>query len=226
MATSKTLTPTNVTIQIPAFTDKPDQRLNSNCIDKEADAINALADQIAIKNLGTAGNQSALESALATCIGQMTDNNTQNFKIQLTAEFGFFKSNIYTGRIDRVTSSRAYVELKSGNMVIANGNYISSAWEWYSTSEKIGTFQEFNYPDISAASDAATVEAALSDILTHMTNGTVIARVMRSQAYLLVCYGAVRNGIAFCNCFNTYNGTMYVFSKEPGQSIATIKTFS
>ena len=50
MATSKTLTPTNVTIQIPAFTDKPDQRLNSNCIDKEADAINALSDQMASVN--------------------------------------------------------------------------------------------------------------------------------------------------------------------------------
>jgi len=48
MATSKTLTPTNVTIQIPAFADKPDQRVNSNCIDKEADAINALSDQIAM----------------------------------------------------------------------------------------------------------------------------------------------------------------------------------
>ena len=42
MATSKTLTPTNVTIQIPEFTDQPDQRVNSNCLDKEADAINAL----------------------------------------------------------------------------------------------------------------------------------------------------------------------------------------
>ncbi len=42
MATSKTLTPTNETIQIPEFTDQPDQRVNSNCIDKEADAINTL----------------------------------------------------------------------------------------------------------------------------------------------------------------------------------------
>lgn len=42
MATSKTLTPTNVTISIPEFTDQPDQRVNSNCIDKEADAINAV----------------------------------------------------------------------------------------------------------------------------------------------------------------------------------------
>lgn len=46
MATSKTLTPTNVTIQIPEFTDQPDQRVNSNCIDKEADAINALNSKI------------------------------------------------------------------------------------------------------------------------------------------------------------------------------------
>ena len=53
MATSKTLTPTNVTIQIPAFADKPDQRVNSNCIDKEADAINALSDQIATLNSKT-----------------------------------------------------------------------------------------------------------------------------------------------------------------------------
>lgn len=48
MATSKTLTPTNVTIQIPEFTDQPDQRVNSNCIDKEADAINTLNSKLDI----------------------------------------------------------------------------------------------------------------------------------------------------------------------------------
>ena len=47
MAPSKTLTPTNVTIQIPDFTDRPDQRVTNNCIDKEADAINALNSKIA-----------------------------------------------------------------------------------------------------------------------------------------------------------------------------------
>ena len=46
MATNKTLTPTNVTIQIPDFTDRPDQRVTNNCIDKEADAINALNSNI------------------------------------------------------------------------------------------------------------------------------------------------------------------------------------
>ena len=47
MATSKLLKPTNVTISIPEFTDQPDQRVNSNGLDKEADAINALSEQIA-----------------------------------------------------------------------------------------------------------------------------------------------------------------------------------
>ena len=42
MATSKTLAPTNVTISIPAMADAPDASVFSNCVDKEADAINAL----------------------------------------------------------------------------------------------------------------------------------------------------------------------------------------
>ncbi len=46
MATSKTLQPTNVTIQIPAMTDQPDASVFSNCIDKEADAINELNSQL------------------------------------------------------------------------------------------------------------------------------------------------------------------------------------
>ena len=47
MATSKTLAPTNVTISIPAMADAPDASVFSNCVDKEADAINALNSQIA-----------------------------------------------------------------------------------------------------------------------------------------------------------------------------------
>lgn len=46
MATSKTLAPTNVTISIPAMTDQPDASVFSNCVDKEADAINALNSQL------------------------------------------------------------------------------------------------------------------------------------------------------------------------------------
>lgn len=42
MATSKTLTPTNQTIAVPALTDSPDISVPADAIDKEADAINAL----------------------------------------------------------------------------------------------------------------------------------------------------------------------------------------
>ena len=49
MATSKTLAPTNVTISIPAMTDAPNASVLSNCIDKEADAINTLNSQLASK---------------------------------------------------------------------------------------------------------------------------------------------------------------------------------
>ena len=51
MATSKLLKPTNVTISIPEFTDQPDQRVNSNCIDKEADAINLLSDNASTERI-------------------------------------------------------------------------------------------------------------------------------------------------------------------------------
>ena len=51
MASSKTLTPTNVTISIPAMTDVPDASVFSNCVDKEADAINALKSSMEIQGI-------------------------------------------------------------------------------------------------------------------------------------------------------------------------------
>lgn len=70
MATSKTLTPTNVTIQIPEFTDQPDQRVNSNCIDKEADAINSLNTAI-----GTLSSLTTTEKS--NLVGAVNEVNTQ-----------------------------------------------------------------------------------------------------------------------------------------------------
>ena len=42
MATNKIIDPTNVTVQVPAMADKPNQATNSNCLDKLIDGINAL----------------------------------------------------------------------------------------------------------------------------------------------------------------------------------------
>lgn len=51
MATTKHLDPTNVDISIPAMTDQPNASVFSNCVDKEADAINALNSKL--NNKGT-----------------------------------------------------------------------------------------------------------------------------------------------------------------------------
>lgn len=55
-ATTKTLTPTNQVISIPAFTDKPDYRLPIDSTEKLADAVNALDSKIAYVSevMGTA----------------------------------------------------------------------------------------------------------------------------------------------------------------------------
>jgi len=63
MATSKTLAPTNVTISIPAMTDAPNASVISNCLDKEADAINALNSQKVTKYRHSITNQSVITTS-------------------------------------------------------------------------------------------------------------------------------------------------------------------
>lgn len=74
MATSKTLTPTNVTIQIPAMTDAPDQSVNSNCIDKLGDAVNTLNSQLLnddLTNTVTIGQNATIERLVIHRIGKL-----------------------------------------------------------------------------------------------------------------------------------------------------------
>ncbi len=52
MATTKTLTPTNQTITLAAFTEKPDNRINVTNDDRLADAVNALNSKIETDYLG------------------------------------------------------------------------------------------------------------------------------------------------------------------------------
>ena len=81
MATSKTLTPTNVTIQIPAMTDAPDQSVNSNCIDKLGDAVNTLNSNLYPYNL----------SATTDTLKTYTLNDTTSHNDTVTATHnGFF----------------------------------------------------------------------------------------------------------------------------------------
>ena len=103
MATTKTLTPTNVTISIPEFTDQPDQRVNSNCIDKEADAINTLSEQIA--NVSSAykkdiSSLSGLKSDILTFADAMEFKEVRPYMFWVGADSAPFTAGyIYEGVI-------------------------------------------------------------------------------------------------------------------------------
>lgn len=77
MATSKTLAPTNVTISIPAMTDQPDASVFSNCVDKEADAINALNSKLTtvVDNSLTPGTGITIVMQRKLKIGKMVTYN-------------------------------------------------------------------------------------------------------------------------------------------------------
>lgn len=93
MATSKLLKPTNVTISIPEFTDQPDQRVNSNCIDKEADAINALSEHIASLN----SNKSSLKIYVASVTYTFSNSDySQNIDISTLTGGVVTSSNVLT----------------------------------------------------------------------------------------------------------------------------------
>lgn len=74
MATSKTLAPTNVTISIPAMGDQPDASVFSNCIDKEADAINTLNSKLIEYTTMTSGTNL---NSLTTKANYMVGNISQ-----------------------------------------------------------------------------------------------------------------------------------------------------
>ena len=140
MATSKTLTPTNVTIQIPEFTDQPDQRVNSNCIDKEADAINALNAQIADlpdystteKKIGTWTDGSALYR-IVYAIGSITAGTGKMFDLPTSAlnKVKSMKGIVYTGTggtVSQVMPLPFYANDYSYRVLIyANSNIITVA---------------------------------------------------------------------------------------------------
>lgn len=139
MATSKTLTPTNVTIQIPAMTDAPDQSVNSNCIDKLGDAVNTLNSQLTPTLLCETGYPLASAETSYDC-------NWSNYKLLI---FGYcFYSNVLmtsvipasdfnyttTGRNIYLASDQSVTIQKNGNNAIkvaysgANQNVQVKVW--------------------------------------------------------------------------------------------------
>lgn len=116
MATSKLLKPTNVTIQIPEFTDQPDQRVNSNCIDKAADAINALNDnmaQLIVVKTGTTPN------TLNTNAQFITDSSLMGHYVILGYSI-YSKSNVWVSASTNI--AHIYIDSTGIKMNVANND--------------------------------------------------------------------------------------------------------
>ena len=111
MATNKTINPTNVTVQIPAMADKPNQSVTSNCIDKTIDGVNALDKKmydLTATATGTVdGNVDAVIKAVRT---HMKTNNLNE---------GTFRVVIGTVNSPMVTAQR----WASGNRIIGIVTY-------------------------------------------------------------------------------------------------------
>lgn len=131
MATSKTLTPTNVTIQIPAMTDAPDQSVNSNCIDKLGDAVNTLNSKMTTAWIGN-NTLANIQAALLTLAGDMADGERKGIEFGISTVSGYFGATNYIGVIERISASRLCVHVMcamfTSQMII--GNYKDGTWYW------------------------------------------------------------------------------------------------
>lgn len=134
MATSKLIKPTNVTVSIPAFTDQPDQRVNSNCIDKSIDGINALSDQtgnilkIGTKTISTpmlyghfnsSGNGALLNTGILVS-GEVTSVSASRSGYAVLAGTGDISSKIssFTASIN---SGYVYISISTSQTYTATG---------------------------------------------------------------------------------------------------------
>jgi len=131
MATSKTLTPTNQTISIPALGDAPDASVFSNCIEKEADAINTLNSQIGTYDVGT-NTLANIESALATYADTLGNNEFKNVKFSVSPATGLFGATTYFGVLRKISTGRYNISVQGllDPTQTIYGNYRNSAWAW------------------------------------------------------------------------------------------------
>ena len=129
MASSKTLNPTNVTIQIPALTDAPNVSVLSNCIDKEADAINTLNSNLAAMYAFSAQSgyttSQTIEAFLDTLpttkpwFTAITSNSSTGDLVTLSGQNLFYIMQIATGNANQrvqiaiaVNTARMYIRTK------------------------------------------------------------------------------------------------------------------
>ena len=153
MATSKTLTPTNVTISIPAMSDRPNQSVNSNCIDKLADAVNKCY------NITTPSNYEFTASKVDSSYSNLLYCRKMGHMVQIGGEFkaavaiGFNAEVIGTGFPKAINNTLGQFTAKNGTQDKAIQLDINSSGElttFYSGSIAIGDVIRFSVCYISS----------------------------------------------------------------------------
>ena len=138
MATSKTLAPTGVTIQIPAMTDVPDQSVNSNCIDKLGDAVNTLNSQIAVYTAPSGSSIKQLAFNDSIC----PSNGVKWINLRNCSTSDLPNANAVYGlaRVIRRVATVARVELylDNGTTYIATATDSGSTWTaWFEPNSQV-----------------------------------------------------------------------------------------
>jgi len=126
--TTKTLTPTNQTITLPDMTERPDASVLVDGIGKDADAINALSDQIA-----------KFDGSTTPYAGGQNPNNYTApgvFHIGISADYSPTGSAIYGVLfVNRGTSGLIVQEFRSTNAKYYKRIKINSSTNWYGWQE-------------------------------------------------------------------------------------------
>ena len=183
MATSKTLTPTNVTIQIPEFTDQPDQRVNSNCLDKEADAINALDTDIAkINNVQTySGTVDAIQTAMVTRSANLEIGVPEHIFVTPSAASGVFDATNYVGEMTKINNTRFNVQLSRGATAVEIvGAYNNGVWTWQQLAPKnetVATYSTSGNTEANVAKIWKVYDASLGYCLVVETRDGVQKKI-------------------------------------------------
>lgn len=174
MATSKTLTPTNVTISIPEMTDSPDASVFSNCIDKEADAINALNNKI--RTITSGSLHDIKTSGVYYLTGAVTDKPIASGGLYVVSAYS---NSVLVG---------VYADLTYGNQYTVT--YDGTNWNVNSLISKIVT-ASLNY-------DAANAVFPLGNNPAPGGGAqiTVPARNVNTGALYILWFKSVQNGFA------------------------------
>jgi len=156
MATSKTLNPTNVSISIPALGDAPDASVFSNCIDKEADAINALNSQIG-KYQGTRAWVAGANCNDYTTEGlyMLSDNLTN-------APLTWFTLTVYAPRNDAITQ----IAMKTPNEIYIRFYTSSwSAWDKLALNSQLAKFKTKSLTGTAGSTGALSTNIPNTNII-------------------------------------------------------------